>query len=85
MEAQAHKFRLRTQLLTLIMTLHGRFDFLVADLGVILQQPGTPCFKCLGEVLGSAHVNPKVVASILGSLHAEQLQELLKFFTSSQP
>lgn len=83
MDAQARRFRLKTQAFLWIMKLHRRSDFLLADLACILRQPQTPCYNGLGALLESPLINPRLIASTLGMLHVEQLQQLVEFFPTS--
>lgn len=82
MEAQAHEFRLRTRAFELIMKLSAH-DFLVVDLGQVLQNSETPVFHALGRLLVLPHVQRLFVYRALQGLREQQLLFLLTFLHSS--
>lgn len=83
MEAQAHEFHLRRQVLQLFIKMREEFDFFAADLGSILQDSETPILKCFGELVTSPGLQPYLMYESLKILHKDHLQLLLKFLHSS--
>lgn len=78
MDPQAHEFRLRAQAFQKLMGL-SKFPCLVRDLGLMLQNPGMPVYRPLGQTLTSQPVLADIVWANLRLLRTPHLQQLMEF------